>query len=49
MVINASVNENNYLHSHLHWIRKAYAMIDLFGIQVVASVNVINHMILVDI
>ena len=42
MVINASENAKNY-------IIKAYAIRDLFGILVVASVNVINNVMLVNI
>ena len=40
--INAGVNANNQL-------RKVYVIKDLFGIQVIVSVNVINHVILVSI
>ena len=42
MVTNASVNANNYLI-------KVYSIRDLFGILVVAGVNVINHMMLGDV
>ena len=42
MVINASENAKNY-------IIKAYAIRDLFGILVVASVNGINNVMLVNI
>ena len=38
MIINASVNANN-------WLIKAYAIKDLFGILVIVSMNVINHVI----
>ena len=40
-VTNASVNANNYLI-------KVYSIRDLFGILVVAGVNVINHMLVND-
>ena len=42
MMINARVNVKN-------WLIKAYAIKDSFGIRVTASVNVINHAILVSI
>ena len=40
--INASVNSKN-------WLIKVYAIKDLFGIKVIANVNVINRVILVSI
>ena len=40
MIINAGMNAKN-------WLTKAYAIKDLFGIPVIASVNVINPVILV--
>ena len=39
MMINAGVNAKN-------WLIKAYAIKDLFGIQVVVSASVINPLIL---
>ena len=42
MTINVSVNANN-------WLRKAYAIKNLFEILVILSVNVINFVILVSI
>ena len=42
MMINAGMNTKN-------WLIKAYAIKDLFGILVIASVNVINPVILVSI
>ena len=42
MKINADVNVNNYLI-------KVYVIKDLFGIQVIVSVNVINLVILMNI
>ena len=42
MKIYADMNAKN-------WLTKVYAVRDLFGIQVIVSVNVINHVILVSI
>ena len=42
IMINAGVNAKN-------WSIKAYAIKDLFGILVIVSVNVINHVMLVSI
>ena len=42
MMINAGENAKNLL-------RKVYAIRDLFGIQVIVSVNAINHVMLVNI
>ena len=41
MKINAGANAKN-------WLIKVYAIKDLFGIRVIVSVNVINHVMLVD-
>ena len=42
IMINADVNVKN-------WLTKEYVMTDLFGIQIIVNVNVINHMMLVNI
>ena len=42
MKITTGVNAKN-------WLIKVYAIKDLFGIQVIASVNVINHVMFVNI
>ena len=42
IMINADVNVKN-------WLTKEYVTTDLFGIQIIVNVNVINHMMLVNI
>ena len=42
MIINAGVNVKN-------WLIKAYVIKDLFGIIAIVNVNVINHMMLLNI
>ena len=42
MIINAGVNVKN-------WLIKAYVIKDLFGILAIVNVNVINHMMLLNI